>query len=61
MKPALRRTLLACALAAVMAGCTTTPTAPPAVDLPAPTATEAMHLERWWTDFENPALTALID
>jgi multidrug efflux system outer membrane protein len=61
MKPALRRTLLACALAAVMAGCTTTPTAPPAVDLPAPTVTEAMHLERWWTDFDDPALTALID
>ena len=56
----MRKLLLIGALAAVVAGCTTTPTAPPAVELPAPTAGD-LHLERWWTDFNDPALTSLID
>ena len=48
-------------LVALLAGCaTTTPSAPPAVDLPAPTTTE-LHLERWWTNFNDPALTSLVD
>jgi multidrug efflux system outer membrane protein len=57
----LRRPLLALAIAAALAGCaTTTPTAPPAVELPAPTV-GALDLSHWWTSFEDPALTALID
>jgi multidrug efflux system outer membrane protein len=54
-----RKLVIVGALVAV-AGCTTTPTAPPAVDLPAATLDE-LHLERWWTRFNDPALTALVD
>ena len=58
---ALKNTLVIAALGALITGCaTTTPTAPPAVDLPAPTTTE-LHLERWWTNFNDPALTLLVD
>ena len=56
----MRKTLILCALAAAIAGCTTTPTSPPLVDLPTPT-TDVVHLERWWTRFNDPALTSLID
>ena len=56
----MRNALLAAALTTLVAGCTTTPTAPPVVELPAPTA-GTLHLERWWTDFNEPLLTALID
>jgi outer membrane protein, multidrug efflux system len=57
----MRRTLSAIAVAAALAGCaTTTPTAPPAVELPAPT-TERLELSHWWTNFDDPALTALVD
>lgn len=56
----MRNALLAGALVALLAGCTTTPTAPPALDLPA--ATEgALPLEHWWTAFDEPALDALVD
>src|SRR4051812_2770228 len=56
----LRNSILIAAVAAAIAGCTTTPTAPPAVELPATTIRE-LHLERWWTNFNEPALTSLID
>ncbi|MEO8537732.1 MAG: efflux transporter outer membrane subunit [Betaproteobacteria bacterium] len=57
----IRTRLLIVALAATFGGCaTTTPTAPPAVDVPTPTLAD-IHLERWWTDFNEPALTSLID
>lgn len=56
----MRKTLLIVALAAALAGCTTTPTAPPAVELPAPTI-EHLDIAHWWTNFDEPALTALID
>src|SRR5690242_15099087 len=56
----MRNTIVAVALALAIAGCTTTPTAPPAVDLPAATAGD-LQLERWWTTFDEPALTSLID
>src|SRR6476620_5229901 len=56
----LRNLLLIAAVAAAVAGCTTTPTAPPVVELPAATVTD-VHLERWWTRFNEPALTSLID
>ena len=56
------RTIAIVALAALLAACATTKTstAPPAVDLPAPTAGD-LSLERWWTSFDEPALTALVD
>jgi multidrug efflux system outer membrane protein len=56
----LRKTLLIGVVAAAIAGCTTTPTAPPAVELPTPTIGD-LQLEHWWTDFDEPALTALVD
>jgi outer membrane protein TolC len=60
LRTSILRTLVIGGLAAVIAGCTTTPTEPPAVDLPPPT-TGDLHLERWWTEFNDPALTALVD
>jgi outer membrane protein, multidrug efflux system len=56
----MKKTLLVVAIAASIAGCTTTPTAPPAVELPAPTI-DHLELSHWWTEFNEPALTALID
>ncbi|HEV8551815.1 MAG TPA: efflux transporter outer membrane subunit [Casimicrobiaceae bacterium] len=59
----MRKTAVALALAAsifIVAGCTTTPTAPPALDLPAGTGADPA-LERWWTSFNDPTLTALVD
>ena len=49
------------AVVAALAACATpTPTAPPVVELP-PTTVSDMHVERWWTEFNEPALTSLID
>jgi multidrug efflux system outer membrane protein len=57
----MRKTILAVALAAaVITGCTTTPTTPPTLDLPAGTANNPA-LERWWAAFNDPTLVALID
>ena len=60
---ALRRSLLALALAAALAGCAVTQPKPPQLDLPAATATAEQNalLERWWTAFDDPVLTALIE
>jgi multidrug efflux system outer membrane protein len=60
MVHSIKKTLLITALAAAIAGCTTTPTAPPVVELPQATLSD-VHLERWWTNFNEPPLTALID
>ncbi|HEX8012711.1 MAG TPA: efflux transporter outer membrane subunit [Casimicrobiaceae bacterium] len=56
----MRKTLLAVALLAAVAGCTTTPTAPPQLDLPAGTAANPA-LERWWLAFNDPKLDRLVD
>ena len=56
----MRKFTLALLLAAAVAGCTTTPTAPPVLDLPQATVNDPA-LERWWTAFGDPTLTALID
>ena len=55
--------LLALTLAAVLAGCSTTPTAPPQLDLPPLTgnANDAQALVRWWTAFGDPTLDKLVD
>jgi multidrug efflux system outer membrane protein len=55
-----RKSLLIAAFTLAITGCSTTPTAPPAVELPPATLTD-VHLERWWTNFNEPPLTALID
>ncbi|HET9668525.1 MAG TPA: efflux transporter outer membrane subunit [Casimicrobiaceae bacterium] len=57
----IRRSLIAGAIAATLAGCaTTTPTEPPKVELPAPTVAQ-LDLSHWWTSFDDPALTSLVD
>lgn len=51
------------ALAAVLAGCTSTPTAPPLLDLPPASAYDANvpSLATWWKAFGDPTLDAMID
>ncbi len=44
-----------------LAACASTDTRLPAVDLPAPTATHVAGIERWWTQFNDPQLTLLIE
>ena len=55
-----RNTFAAAMLAVALAACTTTPTAPPKLDLP-PTVDNAPQLTRWWTAFGDPTLDKLID
>ena len=55
------RTLLAAAVAAALCACATTETRLPAVDLPAMNGTPVPAIDRWWTQFEDPQLTALIE
>lgn len=59
----MRKSLLAIAVAAALAGCTTTPTAPPQLDLPAASAdpVQPTALSRWWTTFNDPTLDKLVD
>jgi multidrug efflux system outer membrane protein len=58
----LRAGAAALALALALAGCTTTPTAPPKLDLPVGSAAaNNVALERWWTVFEDATLTGYID
>ena len=59
----MRRRFLAAAVALAIAGCTTTPTAPPVLDLPPASANPVGQeaLTRWWTAFNDPALDKLVD
>jgi len=59
----MRKSLLAIAVVAALAGCTTTPTAPPQLDLPAASADPVKidALTRWWTAFNDPTLDKLVD
>ena len=55
----MRKALVVLTLAALAAGCTTTPTTPPKLDLPAATAGD-LQLDRWWTAFGDPTLDKLV-
>ncbi|MBA2411276.1 MAG: efflux transporter outer membrane subunit [Burkholderiaceae bacterium] len=44
-----------------LAACASTDTRLPALDLPAPTSTHVAGVERWWTQFNDPQLTTLIE
>ena len=56
----MRKLSLAIVFATGIAGCTTTPTTPPVLDLPQATANDPA-LGRWWAAFGDPTLTALVD
>lgn len=57
------RKLIALAVAAALAGCAVTQPVVPKYDLPPAAATAAQNelLEHWWTAFDDPVLTALVD
>ena len=59
----IRKRLLPLAIAAFVAGCAVTQPVPPKLDLPPGQATAAQNqiLERWWTAFNDPVLTALVE
>jgi multidrug efflux system outer membrane protein len=54
------RKLIAAVALGALAGCATTPTAPPVLDLP-PATVGDIALDRWWTAFGDPTLDKLID
>ena len=56
----MRNFCVAVILALGLSACTTTPTAPPVLDLP-PASVNEPSLEQWWSEFGDPTLTALID
>jgi multidrug efflux system outer membrane protein len=60
METTMTRIAMVMAFAIALAGCTTTPTAPPQLDLP-PAAGDVPPLTRWWTAFDDPMLDKLID
>ncbi len=59
----IRKRLASLAIAAFVAGCAVTQPAPPKLDLPPGQATAAQNelLQHWWTAFNDPVLTALIE
>jgi multidrug efflux system outer membrane protein len=54
-------TLLAAAMAAALSACAVTETSMPAVELPAMGAEPVGGIDRWWTQFDDPQLTALVE
>jgi multidrug efflux system outer membrane protein len=54
-------TLLAAAMAAALSACATTQTPAPALELPAMAAEPVAGADRWWTQFDDPQLTALVE
>ncbi len=57
---AFRLRTLASAAALALAACQSTPTTPPALDLPQATLAH-LDLERWWMSFDDTMLNALVD
>jgi multidrug efflux system outer membrane protein len=52
---------VALAFAALLAACQSVDPTPPQVDLPPMTAAPIAGIDRWWTQFRDPQLDALID
>lgn len=57
----LRNSTAVLALVLAVAGCQTTPTAPPELELPAPALSQPLAVERWWTLFDDAALDRLVN
>jgi multidrug efflux system outer membrane protein len=55
------RTLLALATAVALTACATTETRMPQLDVPAMNAAAIPNIDRWWLQFNDPQLNALID
>jgi outer membrane protein TolC len=55
------RTLLAAAIAVALTACASTETRVPEVELPPATAATVPGIDRWWTQFNDPQLTSLIE
>jgi multidrug efflux system outer membrane protein len=55
------RTLVALAAAVALTACATTETRVPPVDLPPLQAAAVPNIDRWWVQFGDPQLTALIE
>ncbi len=55
------RTWLAATLTALLAACASLERGAPTVELPTMSATSVPGVERWWTQFNDPQLTALIE
>ncbi len=53
--------IAAVATAVALTACASTDTRLPAVDVPVPTTTHVAGIEQWWTQFNDPQLTTLID
>lgn len=56
----MRKYFVAVICAVGLVACTTTPTAPPVLDLPPATVSDP-SLEQWWLAFGDPTLNALVD
>jgi multidrug efflux system outer membrane protein len=56
----MHRIIVVFALAIALAACSTTPTAPPQLDLPQGSANDP-SLEHWWTEFNDATLDRLVD
>ena len=60
--PVMNVARIICAAAAItLTACASTETQVPTVDLPAATTTHIAGIERWWTQFNDPQVTALIE
>ncbi|MGB3429787.1 MAG: TolC family protein, partial [Burkholderiaceae bacterium] len=55
------RTLLAAAIAVALTACASTETRVPEVELPPANAAAVPGIDRWWTQFNDPQLTALVE
>ena len=56
----LRALAAAAAVALALAACRSTPVTPPVLELPTATGVQ-LDLSRWWTAFDDPTLTALVE
>ncbi len=52
---------IALLIAVMVSACASTDTRLPTVELPEPSATPVVDIQRWWLQFDDPQLTALVD